>query len=31
MEKEASKHELKAINKAIEPELRQAWELNTGM
>jgi len=30
-EKEALKRELKAINEAIEPELRQAWELNTGM
>ena len=31
VEKEALKRELKAINGAIKPELRQAQELNTGI
>jgi len=30
-EKKESKLELKTINKAIEPELREAWELTTGL
>ena len=30
-EKEALRRKLKAINEAIKLELRQAWELNTGM
>jgi hypothetical protein len=30
-EKKASKLELQKINDAIEPELRQAWELTTGI
>jgi len=30
-EKEALKRELKAINEAIELELRRAWQLNTGI
>jgi len=30
-EKKASKRELEAINEVIEPELRKAWQLNTGM
>jgi hypothetical protein len=30
-EKKASTIEVQKINEAIEPELRQAWELTTGM
>ena len=30
-EKKAAKKDLQKINDAIEPELRQAWALTTGM